>query len=399
MCVERKTDRKSPIPLFNDIPNYQGNENRKRLRKMETDILNFIPKFLCAPSHQNLISFLLTIKQEFTQKRQLNEILSLLLRIAPPPNLVPAANVCTPDNRPVVDLLIGATSASVQQALPVNISAKEPVSKPPSVSDQQLHETVTHSTPTDAEALFVLDNKTIEEPPTGADEARNYVSPRRWETPHNIPSQEQQSMKTKPTKKSLQLRATEYSYKFYHERAENPYLGRRRVFTGHNMESLPSCRKHFLEVDTARIPCKLCCEEKKEHNKRRHEDEIKLQKMRIEKDKYNEKMMQIQVKHAERITGQIFSVPLSSILGTAPDCEDIRKAENSAQNRISEFQREKSQYMNRNIAANKQFSRTFQECEELESKCDNLFSFDLTFAHSSLHKSRRIGYVSSAFAL
>ena len=212
MCVERKTERKSPIPLFNDIPNYQGNEFRKRLRKMESDILNFIPKFLCAPSHQNLISFLLTIKQEFTQKRKLNEILSLLLRIAPPPNLVPAANVCTPDNRPVVDLLSEATSASVQQALPVNISAKEPVSKPPSVSDQQLHETVTHSPPTDA-----TDNKTIEEPPTGADEARNYVSPRRWETPHNIPSQEQQSMKTKSTKKSFQLRATEYSYKFHHE--------------------------------------------------------------------------------------------------------------------------------------------------------------------------------------
>ena len=126
--------------------------------------------------------------------------------MAPPPNLVPAAKVCTPDNRPVVDLLSEATS--VQQALPVNISAKEPVSKPPSVSDQQLLETVTHSTPTDAEALFVLDNKTIEEPPTGADEDRHYVSPRRWETPHNTSSQEQQSMKTKPTKKYLQLRAT-----------------------------------------------------------------------------------------------------------------------------------------------------------------------------------------------
>ena len=91
--------------------------------------------------------------------------------------------------------------------------------------------------------------------------------------------------------------------------------------------------------------------------------------------------MQIQLKHAERITGQIFSVPLSWTLGTAPDWEDIREAEKSARNRILEFQQEKSQYMNRDIAANEQFSRAFQESEELESK---LFSFDLTFGYLSI---------------
>ena len=125
-------------------------------------------------------------------------------------------------------------------------------------------------------------------------------------------------------------------------------------------------------MDTQRIPCKLCYEEKKDHNRQKHEDEIKLRKMRIEEKKYNEKCSQEQVKHAERVTGQILSLPLSSILGTAPECEDIRKAEKSARNRILEFQQEKSQYMDRDIAANEQFSRTFQVSEELESKLFSL---------------------------
>ena len=79
-------------------------------------------------------------------------------------------------------------------------------------------------------------------------------------------------------------------------------------------------------------------------------------------------MMQIQLKHAERITGQIFSVPLSLTLGTATDWEDIREADKSAENKILKFQQEKSQYMNRDIVAMEQVSRFFQKLEELDSK-------------------------------
>ena len=173
--------------------------------------------------------------------------------LAPPPNLVPPATVCAPHNqsdttRPGVD--ISDTDASVQKqvlALPAI-----PVPMPPSGSEKlQLHEIVTmlhndlHETVTDSPPTDATDNETTEETPTAEGEARKYVYPPLWETSRTQSSPEPKSMKNKSMKKNFNIRQTEYSYQFHHERADNPYLGRRRVFTGHGMESLPSCKKTF----------------------------------------------------------------------------------------------------------------------------------------------------------
>ena len=72
MCREEK---KHSLLTQNDFPTQQVHANRKKLRKIENHIFELIPKFLCAPSHENLISFILNIKQEFTQKRKVDDML------------------------------------------------------------------------------------------------------------------------------------------------------------------------------------------------------------------------------------------------------------------------------------------------------------------------------------
>jgi hypothetical protein len=167
MCKERKS---TPSLLDFDVQDNQGKGNRKRLKKMESNILNFIPKFLCAPSHQNLISFLLTILPEFTQKRRLNETLNLLLKIAPPPSLVfsdlskqaasPAPQTSVPEsegydinNEPATTRQAADLHASVQKQFPApsaNLSAnvQKQVLAPPSLPErEQLHKAATLPAP------------------------------------------------------------------------------------------------------------------------------------------------------------------------------------------------------------------------------------------------------------
>jgi hypothetical protein len=84
MCKEKK---QSLLPL-NDFPTQQVHANRKKLRKLESLIFEYIPQLISSPGHRTVVTFLLSKKEEVTQQQQWNSLLHRIMATvdAPTPN-------------------------------------------------------------------------------------------------------------------------------------------------------------------------------------------------------------------------------------------------------------------------------------------------------------------------
>ena len=94
MCKEKQ---KKSLLTQNDFPTQLVHANRKKLRRLESLIFEYIPQLISSPGHETVVTFLLSIKEEVTQQHQWNILLHrIMATIDAPTPTVPSYLYPTP---------------------------------------------------------------------------------------------------------------------------------------------------------------------------------------------------------------------------------------------------------------------------------------------------------------